>query len=150
RQDVIPGGGGLDTGSGPWSWPAPHAHRHLGTGHDHAALLSEARPVGLPPAAGAVIPGAPITPAIHLAWPDVSARGCTVIPSSTTGRNGTPAAAGGGTGWTFAVNSTVTDFSRSFSADGSANVPRNNGSPDASSRRGRTGRLRARSSCDWY
>ena len=55
-----------------------------------------------------------------------------------------------GTGWTVAANSTVTDFSRSFSAEGSANVPRYSGSPLTSSSRGRTGRFRARSSCDWY
>lgn len=42
---------------------------------------------------------------IHFAWPDVSARCWPVMPSSATGRNGTP---GGCTGWTFAANSRVT------------------------------------------
>src|SRR4051812_10631685 len=56
------------------------------------------------------MPVALITHVIHFAWPDASARGCTVSPSSTTGRNGRPFTAGGGTGWTFAAISTVIDF----------------------------------------
>src|SRR5579884_706732 len=96
------------------------------------------------------MPVALITHVIHFAWPDASARGCTVSPSSTTGRNGRPFTAGGGTGWTFATISTVIDLSRSFSADGSAIVTLNSGKPLTSSSRGRTGRLRALSSCDWY
>jgi hypothetical protein len=35
---------------------------------------------------------------IHLACPEVSARGATVMPSNTTGRNGRPATVSGGTG----------------------------------------------------
>src|SRR5947209_6501711 len=72
------------------------------------------------------------------------------MPSRTTGRNGSPATASGGTGWCAHANSTVNDFSRSFSADGSANGPRNSGCPVISPSRGRIGRFRPLSSCDWY
>jgi hypothetical protein len=51
---------------------------------------------GLP---GALMPVARMIHVIHFAWPEVSARGDTVMPSSTTGRNGRPAIASGGTGW---------------------------------------------------
>src|ERR671916_2580104 len=49
-------------------------------------------------APGARMPVARMVQVIHLACPEVSARGATVIPSSTTGRNGNPATASGGTG----------------------------------------------------
>lgn len=85
------------------------------------------------------MPIARTTHVIHLAWPEASARGATVIPSSTTGRNGSPGTASGATGCCAHANSTTIGFSRSFSAEGSANIPRNNGKPLTSSTRGRTG-----------
>ncbi len=101
-----------------------------------AADLTGTAPLAPVLAAGAAMPTARMTQVSHLACPEASARGCTVMPSSTTGRNGSPGTASGGTGWCAYANSTVTDFSRSFSADGSANVPRNNGCPVTSSNRG--------------
>src|SRR5918997_6337258 len=80
-------------------------------GHAAALPVVSAGPVadlpdgGLPAAltpvevpSGARMPVAWMVQVIHLACPEVSARGTTVIPSSTTGRNGNPATASGGTG----------------------------------------------------
>ena len=79
------------------------------SGFDHAAVLPDTsvvtvlRPTDLAvpvvEAPGAVMPVALMTQVIHLAWPEVSARGATVMPSSTTGRNGAPVTGCGGTGW---------------------------------------------------
>ena len=51
------------------------------------------------------MPVALTTHVIHFACPEASARGCTVSPSSTTGRNGSPLTAAGGTGLAMAVGS---------------------------------------------
>jgi hypothetical protein len=47
---------------------------------------------------GDLMPVARMVQVIHFACPETSARGATVISSNTTGRNGNPATASGGTG----------------------------------------------------
>ena len=88
-------------------WPssarsASHAAARLVVATTPAADLPDAGVVAaVTPAAvvlGAVMPVARMIQVIHLAWPETSARGATVMPSNTTGRNGNPATATGGTG----------------------------------------------------
>ena len=139
---------------GPSARSASHAAARLVVATTPAVDLPDAGvPAAVTPAAvvlGVVMPVARMVQVIYLAWPETSARGATVMPSNTTGRNGNPATAIGGTGWCAQANSTGNDFSRSLSAEGSANVPWYSGRPVTSSIRGRSGRLRARSSCDRY
>lgn len=98
---------------------------------------------------GAVIPVARMVSVIHLTWPDAPAQGVTVIlptpPAETATQPPHPVEPAGER-----ANSTGNDFSWSLSPRGRERAPIQRQAALTSSIRGRTGRLRARSSCDWY
>jgi hypothetical protein len=83
-------------------WPHPQSSPHATT--DFAAVPERAADLpGTALPVPVLAPETAMSPArtthvIHVAWPEASARGATVIPSSPTGRNGSPGTISGGTG----------------------------------------------------